>query len=404
MPQFRFEVINPDGRKMTEAMEARDRGEILLILQARGSVLLRWVDEKSSNRIGISLFSTGRSLSNARLLQLTSDLTHLFRSGLPIDRALSIAGSATSDPKIRQMTLYLQEAIKKGTNLSDAMAEKPQDFNDLYVNMVRVGEMGGILPSVMERLTEFIGRTEEIKKYVISSSIYPAILLSVGFLSLLVILGFVVPKFAGIFADLGQQIPLSTQILLEISNFLRVWWWLLISASILLFLFLWRFLKTEQGKTVLDKNILKVPYVGNVMLDIEMSRFSRTLGTLVKSGVPLMKALHIVKAVVSNSQVKGAVEYIYMQVKEGRSVSALMREQKIFPPMVVQMVSLGEETGKIGDMLVSVADDLDRKIQSKIKTYLALLEPFSILFLGLLIGGVVVSMLTTIFGVNEIQF
>ncbi len=302
------------------------------------------------------------------------------------------------------MTVYLQDALKKGTNLSDAMAEKPEDFNDLYVNMVRVGEMGGILPSVMERLSEFIGRTEEIKKYVISSSIYPAILLSVGFLSLLVILGFVVPKFAGIFADMGQEIPLSTQILLEISNFLRLWWWLLLSGFIILAIFLWRFLKTEQGRTLSDKNILKVPYIGDVMLDIEMSRFSRTLGTLIKSGVPLMKALHIVKAVVANSQVKDAVEHIYKQVKEGRSVSSLMRERKIFPPLVVQMVSLGEETGKIGDMLVSVADDLDRKIQSKIKTYLSLLEPFSILYLGLLIGGVVVSMLTTIFGVNEIQF
>ncbi|MBF0467788.1 MAG: type II secretion system F family protein [Desulfamplus sp.] len=404
MALFRFEAINPDGKKATETMEARDRDEILLILQARGSVLLRWLNEKSPAGIGINLFSTGRSLNNARLLQLTSDLAHLFRSGLPVDRALSIAGSSTSDSRIKEMTIYLQEALKKGTNLSDAMAEKNHDFNDLYVNMVRVGEMGGILPSVMERLSEFIGRTEEIKKYVISSSIYPAILLSVGFLSLLVILGFVVPKFAGIFADLGQQIPLSTKVLLEISNFLRVWWWLLISVFICLFLFLWRFTKTDQGKNILDKNILKVPYVGEVMLDIEMSRFSRTLGTLIKSGVPLMKALHIVKAVVANSQVKDAVEHIYKQVKEGRSVSSLMKERKIFPPMVVQMVSLGEETGKIGDMLISVADDLDRKIQSKIKTYLALLEPFSILFLGLLIGGVVVSMLTTIFGVNEIQF
>lgn len=406
MPQFRFEAINSDGKKITDTIEARDKDEILLMLQSKGVVLLRWLDGKTSNGIGsgFNLFSPKRTLNNVRLLQLTSDLAHLFRSGLPIDRALSIAGSATSDAKIRAMTLYLQDALKKGTNLSDAMAEKPEDFNDLYVNMVRVGEMGGILPSVMERLSEFIGRTEEIKKYVISSSIYPAILLSVGFLSLLVILGFVVPKFAGIFADMGQQIPLSTQILLDISNFLRVWWWLLLSGSIFASIFLWRFLKTEQGGTLSDKNILKVPYIGDVVLDIEMSRFSRTLGTLIKSGVPLMKALHIVKAVVANSQVKDAVEHIYKQVKEGRSVSSLMRERKIFPPLVVQMVSLGEETGKIGDMLVSVADDLDRKIQSKIKTYLSLLEPFSILFLGLLIGGVVVSMLTTIFGVNEIQF
>ncbi|MBF0376780.1 MAG: type II secretion system F family protein [Desulfamplus sp.] len=407
MPQFRFEAINPDGKKITETLEARDKEQILIMLQSRGAVLLRWLEGKSSNGIdiGLNFFSSARrSLNNARLLQLTSDLAHLFKSGLPIDRALSIAGNATSDVKIRAMTIYLQDSLKKGTNLSDAMAEKPQDFDDLYVNMVRVGEMGGILPSVMERLSEFIGRTEEIKKYVISSSIYPAILLSVGFLSLLVILGFVVPKFAGIFADLGQEIPFSTKILLELSNFLRAWWWLLLSCSIMIFIFLWRFLKTEYGKALSDKNIIKIPYLGEVMLDIEMSRFSRTLGTLVKSGVPLMKALHIVKDVVANSQVKDAVEHIYRQVKEGRSVSSLMRERKIFPPLVVQMVSLGEETGKIGDMLVSVADDLDRKIQSKIKNYLSLLEPFSILFLGLLIGGVVVSMLTTIFGVNEIQF
>ncbi len=409
MSEFRFEVINAEGKKAVETLEGRNRDEVLLILQARGAVLLRWFDEHEHSfspfsPLKIKLFGSNRTLSNARLLQLTSDLAHLFKSGLPIDRALTIAGDATADVKIKAMTAYLQDALKKGDNLSDAMADKPEDFNDLYVNMVRVGEMGGILPSVMERLAEFIQRTEEIKKYVISSSIYPAILLSVGLLSLLVILGFVVPKFAGIFADLGQEIPMSTLVLLELSNFIRVWWWLLLSLSVFAVLFLWRFIKTDRGRTLYDKNILRFPYIGEVILDIEMSRFSRTMGTLIESGVPLMKALHIVKAVVSNSKVKEAVTHIYSQVREGRSVSALMRERDIFPPMVIQMVALGEETGKIGDMLVSVAEDLDRKIQSKIKTYLALLEPFSILFLGLLIGGVVVSMLSTIFGVNEIQF
>ncbi len=402
MPQFRYEAMTRDGRKIVESMEAKDKDEILLALQAGGSVLLRWMDNGGS--YSVRLFSGRRRLNNSRLLQLTSDLAHLFKSGLPVDRALSIAGSATQDEKIKEMTLYLKDALKKGTNLSDAMAQRPEDFNDLYVNMVRVGEMGGILPDVMVRLSEFIARTEEIKKYVISSSIYPIILLCVGFLSLLVILGFVVPKFAGIFADLGQEIPFSTRILLNVSLFFQSWWWLLLSGTIFAGLFFWRFLKTAGGRKLSDIWTLRTPYVGEVILDIEMSRFSRTLGTLVKSGVPLLKALHIVKAVVSNFQVKDAVGYIYTQVKEGRSISSLMGDRDIFPPLVVQMVSLGEETGKIGDMLLSVADDLDRKIQSKIKTYLALLEPFSILLLGLVIGGVVVSMLTTIFGVNEIQF
>lgn len=407
MTEFRFEYISAQGQKKSETLEARTKDEVLLILQSRGAVLIRWLDTEQGalfSRAGFKGLKGKRSLSSARLLRLTSDLAHLFKSGLPVDRALSICGNATEDPKVRAMTRYLQDALKKGSNLSDAMAAKPDDFSDLYVNMVRVGEMGGILPSVMARLSEFIERSEEIKKVLVSSSIYPTILLCVGFLSLAVILGFVVPKFAGIFADLGQEIPLSTWVLLELSHFVRSWWWLILTLMISAVLFGWRFLKTRKGRALYHRSILKVPYIGEVLLDMEMSRFSRTLGTLVQSGVPLMKALHIVRAVVINGEVKDAVGHIYSQVKEGKSVSALMRERPIFPPMVVQMVSLGEETGKIGNMLVSVADDLDRKIQSKIKTYLALLEPFSILFLGLLIGGVVVSMLSTIFGVNEIQF
>ena len=408
MPEFRFEYISPQGNKKIETLEARTKDEVLMILQSRGVVLIRWVDVDQDRSFSMAGLKKGlkrkKTLNSAKLLQLTSDLAHLFKSGLPIDRALTIAGNATVDPQVKTMTHYLQEALKKGSNLSDAMADKPHDFNDLYVNMVRVGEMGGILPSVMDRLSEFIARSEEIKKYVISSSIYPSILLSVGLLSLVVILGFVVPKFAGIFEDLGQEIPLSTWVLLELSQFIRSWWWLLLSLLIVMLILGWHFLKTRKGRDAYDRNILRVPYIGEVLLDIEMSRFSRTLGTLVQSGVPLMKALHIVAAVVSNSQVKEAVSHIYAQVKEGRSISALMKERPIFPPMVVQMASLGEETGKIGQMLIAVADDLDRKIQSKIKTYLALLEPFSILFLGLLIGGVVVSMLSTIFGINEIQF
>ena len=402
MTQFRYEIINAQGKRSVETMEAMDREEVLLLLQSRGSVLLRWLDKRSIN--SLKLFGPKRNLTNARLLQLTTDLAHLFKSGLPIDRALTIAGGASTDDKIQETIKYLKESLKEGSNLSDALAERPEDFNDLYVNMVRVGEMGGILPSAMEKLAEFIERTEEIKKYVISTSIYPIILLSVGFLSLFVILGFVVPKFAGIFADLGQDMPISTRILMDISQFFRAWWWLLLSGGIGVSLILWRFVSTTKGRKILDIYFLKIPLLGDVLLDIQMDRFARTLGTLVQSGVPLMKALHIVRDVVSNVRVKGAVEHIYIQVKEGRSISSLMREQDVFPPMVVQMTALGEETGKIGEMLVSVADDLERKIQAKIKTYLSLLEPFSILFLGLLIGGVVVTMLSTIFGVNEIQF
>jgi type II secretory pathway component PulF len=270
--------------------------------------------------------------------------------------------------------------------------------------MVRVGEMGGILPQVMEKLAGFMERTEEIKKFIISSSIYPAILLMIGMVSVGVIMGVVVPRFAVIFKDLGQKIPVSTQLLIQASQFLRSWWWAMTLGTGLTALCLWRFSNTPSGKDRLDRLWIKLPLLGSLIMDIQVGRFSRTLGTLVQSGVPLLKGLSIVREVVSNVVVKLAAEQIYRQVKEGKRVSTLMKDQGIFPAMAVQMVALGEETGKIGEMLISVSDDLDARVQSKIKSLLSLLEPVAILLMGLVIGGVVISMLMAIFGINDIEF
>ncbi len=284
------------------------------------------------------------------------------------------------------------------------MAAKTEDFSDLYINMVRVGEMGGILPQVMEKLAGFMERTEEIKKFIISSSIYPAILMMIGMVSVGVIMGVVVPRFAAIFTDLGQKIPASTLLLIQFSQFLRSWWWVMILGCVSIALGLWRFSGTTHGKDRLDRIWIRLPMLGSLIMDIQIGRFTRTLGTLVQSGVPLLKALSIVREVVNNVVVKLAAEQIFRQVKEGKRVSTLMKDQGIFPAMAVQMVALGEETGKIGEMLISVSDDLDARVQSKIKSLLSLLEPIAILLMGLVIGGVVISMLTAIFGINDIEF
>jgi type II secretory pathway component PulF len=326
------------------------------------------------------------------------------KSGLPMDRALNIIFQSSDVPAIQSMTKYLRESLQAGTSLSDAMSLKKGDFTDLYINMVRVGEMGGILPQVLDKLAGFMARTEEIKRFIISSSIYPSILMSIGILSVVVIMGFVVPKFATIFTDMGQKIPASTMILIQVSQVLRDWWWLMVLTVVLAGVIIWRFSETPYGKDRLDRILIRLPGMGILLLNIQVSRFARTLGTLVQSGVPLLKALSIVRDVVSNIVVKTASEQIYHQVKEGKRVSQLMKDQRIFPAMAVQMVALGEETGKIGEMLSTVADDLDVRIQSRIKSYLSLLEPIAILIMGLIIGGVVISMLTAIFGLNEIEF
>jgi type II secretory pathway component PulF len=400
--RFSYEAMDSAGRRVVDSGEARTRDDLLISLQTRGLVLLRWID---SEKQGKSLFQrSGRSIKSKDLLLLTQELAHLMKSGLPMDRALNIIFQSSDVPAIQSMTKYLRESLQAGTSLSDAMSLKKGDFTDLYINMVRVGEMGGILPQVLDKLAGFMARTEEIKRFIISSSIYPSILMSIGILSVVVIMGFVVPKFATIFTDMGQKIPASTMILIQVSQVLRDWWWLMVLTVVLAGVIIWRFSETPYGKDRLDRILIRLPGMGILLLNIQVSRFARTLGTLVQSGVPLLKALSIVRDVVSNIVVKTASEQIYHQVKEGKRVSQLMKDQRIFPAMAVQMVALGEETGKIGEMLSTVADDLDVRIQSRIKSYLSLLEPIAILIMGLIIGGVVISMLTAIFGLNEIEF
>jgi general secretion pathway protein F len=402
MQRFSYEAVDPQGHRVVASSEAMDRDALLLSLQTRGMVLVRWLDDK---RPGIRFFKrSGRTLNSTDLLQVTKDLAHLLKSGVTMERTLTIMEEASKQESIQNTARFLRESIQGGSTLSDAMAARPDDFNNLYVNMVRVGEVGGILPQVMEKLAQFMERSREIKEVIVSSSIYPAILFFVGTVSVLVIMGFVVPRFAAIFSDLGQELPFSTKILIEISHFLRAWGWAILLSVAGCTMILRHVIRTVRGKELLDRILIRSPFFGALIADIQVSRFARTFGTLVLSGVPLLKALTIVQDVVENNEVKAAVDHIHRQVKEGKRISSLMKERNIFPAMAVQMVSLGEETGSLGDMLVLVAEQLDNKIQAKIKSSLALFEPATILFMGLVIGGIVVSMLSAIFGLNEIQF
>jgi len=217
-------------------------------------------------------------------------------------------------------------------------------------------------------------------------------------------MGFVVPKFATIFNDLGQDIPFATQVLISVSSLLQRWWWVMIIIILVSFFSLRYVAHTSVGRLRLDGLIISAPIIGPLITEIQVSRFARTFGTLILSGVPLLKGLTIVREVVGNRIIKAAVQKIYEKVKEGQRISSLMKEGKVFPQMAIQLVSVGEETGRMGEILVEIAEELDNKVQGKIKFYLALLEPLTILFMGLVIGGIVVSMLMAVFGINEIQF
>jgi general secretion pathway protein F len=402
MERFFYEAVDGQGRRVIDSDTANDRESLLLSLQSQGLVVVRWLEGGRPRRF--QLTKRGKSLKSGELLQLTKELSHLLKSGLPLDRALSIIGDSTPSANVKTVVAHLKEAIRGGKSLSEAVGEKPGDFSELYVNMVRVGEVGGVLPQALEKVVQFMERTEEIKRFIISSSIYPAILLTVGFISIFVIMGFVVPRFSGIFKDMGQKVPLPTQILMSASEFLQAWWPVLLTSLVLFVVLFWRWVRLPSNRGRIDRFVTRAPLLGRLVLETQVSRFSRTLGTLLLSGVPVLKALSIVERVVGNSLVKGAVAHVYEQVRSGKRISASMHEKGVFPAMTVQMVSVGEETGRLGDMLVVVADELDNRIQGKIRSYLALLEPLAILAMGVIIGAIVVSMLSAILGISEIEF
>ena len=408
MPQFSYEVMNSRGERLVDAADAPDREELLLRLQRQGLTLIRWLD--ASGKVGRRQqkkrfqWRSKTGMRRPQLLDFTRELAHLTREDVPVDRALAILMEVAGDQSTRETAKYLRTSLQGGKNLSAAMADRPQEFNDLYVNMVRAGEAGGILPQILTKLGEFLEQSEEVRRYIISSSIYPSILLSVGFLSILIIVGFVVPRFADIFADLGQQLPLSTRMLMSASHFLQRWWLVLVALLAACVFGGRRLAQTPNGKNFLDRVSLRLPGLGSLGLDIQVSRFARTLGTLIMSGVPLLKAIEISGKVVSNSLIRLDIDRIYQQVKTGKRISQLMREGGIFPVKMIQMVTLGEETGQIGKMLETAASELDRTIEIRIKRYLALVEPIAILLMGLIIGAVVISMLSAILGINDITF
>ena len=402
MRKFFYEGVDLQGRRVRGTEEALDREILLVSLTARGVHVLRWSDGPAG-RLGLSLLRTSR-LSARQRLEFISELAHLVRSGVPLDRCLQILADAATTDRVRRLALSLREGLRGGQSLSEAVAQKAPEFGDLTVSMIRVGEAGGVLDDSLEKLAGFLARTEEIKRFILSSSIYPVALFFVGIASVASILGFVIPKFAVILEDLGPNIPTATRALIAVSGAFRAFWWLLVLLPLCLVLMLVAYARKPQNRRRLHGVFLKVPFLGRLTLEVELARLTRTLGTLLQSGVPLLKSLAIAQAVARNVLLKEALQEIYEKVQQGMAMSLLMRASPLFPPMVVHMTSIGEETGDLGRIFGSVADNLEKEIQAKTKAALALLEPVVIVFMGILIGGMVISMLLAIFGIHEISF
>ncbi len=343
-------------------------------------------------------------VSQRDVLFFTQDLHALLEAGLAMDKALSILINVAENDKFKEVVAGILKSIEGGNSLSEALANYPKVFSTLYINMTRAGEAGGVLPGVLERLGVFLENAQDLRDYITSAMVYPLFLVFVGGVSIIIMLTFVIPKFSVIFADMGQAMPLSTKMLLGLSNGLRAYWWLIAGFIIGAVFLIRRYIQTPAGRLKADHLKLKTPVVGKLVKSVEVARFSRTLGTLIKSGVPILMALQLVMEIVANKIIAGSLKIVYDRVKEGDSLSSPLTQEGIFPPLAVQMISVGEETGKLDQMLLRVAENYEKVVRAMIKRFVNLLEPAMILAMGLLVGFIVISMLMAVFSMNDIAF
>jgi general secretion pathway protein F len=401
MPVFTYRAADRGGKTVDGVMEASDERAVADRLHRDAYFPIRIVAQ--TERTPWWSFGAGGRLRQRDLLTFTQQLATLFEAGLPLDRALAVLEELAPNPRVKSILDDLLRSVRGGASFSDALARHhPRPFSRLYINMVRAGEKGGVLEITLRRLAEFLEARAAFTEAVVSAMIYPAIVTIVSVGAIAFLLTFVVPRFAVIFADLGQAVPLPTQILLTVSGTLRAWWWLGALAAIA-GLFGWRFwTSTPDGRLAWDRVLLRVPLIGGINLKVEVSRFARTLGTLLKSGVPVLTALAVVGEMMTNHVVARAVARLAEGVKRGTGLATPMSESPAFPPLSVHMVRVGEETGRLEEMLLKVADMLESDLRAELKRIIGLLEPAVILGMGLVVGFIVMAMLLAIFSINEV--
>lgn len=404
MPFFEYKAVTPEGRVVEGTLEAADRKVALSRLEEQGQLPIAVHSRDEAGIFGSELkFPWQRKrVRRGDLLIFTQELAALLRAGLPLDRSLTILGDLTENEYLQEIGRELLLEIKGGKSLSEGMAVYPQVFPKLYVNLIRAGEISGTLDQILGRVVEYLESADELKNYIISSLIYPAILALVGSASIIVMVTFVIPKFSQVFENAGMPVPLPMKIMLGMSAVVTGYWWLILGAVAGL-IYVWRRnLATEQGRLNWDRRMLHLPILGSVLQRLEVSRFARTLGTLLHSAVPLIQSIGIVRDVVGNKVISTAMDRVISGVKKGEGLARPIKEEGVFPLFAVHLLEVGEETGRLDEMLFQIADTYDRDLKTSVKRLVALFEPAMILVMGLLIGVMVVSMLYSIFSINAV--
>lgn len=402
MPLFQYKAADAQGGILEGEMEARALESVAEHLQAQGFMPIQ-IEEATVGGGGGWLSGFGRArVSQDEIAMMTREISTLLRAGLPLDRALEIVVNLSANDDVAEILGEVRQDVRGGSSLYAALEAQKGVFSRFYLNMIRAGEAGGALEVVMLRLTEFMERAKDLRETVKSALIYPAILVMVAVVSVVVLLIFVVPQFTQMFEESGKALPLPTQIVVGAGEFFQAWWWALIGGSVALYALFKRQMADPDSRYRWDERFLALPLIGDLVAKVEMARFSRTLGTLLDNGVSLLSALSIVRETLSNSVMAERIDEVATKLREGKGLGAPLMEAGVFPKLGVHMVMVGEETGQLSEMLIQVADVFDREVKTAVKRTLGLLEPALILGLGLLIGAIIMSILVAILSVNEL--
>ena len=404
MPVFVYRAADQQGKTIDGVMDAADARAVVDRLQRDAYFPIRVAPQDGAGGLALDVRSLRqRRVTTRDVVEFTQQLATLVDAGLPLDRALLILEELTAHPRIKEIVADVLRSVRGGASLSDALAKHhPRPFSRLYINMVRAGEKGGVLEPTLQRLAELLREAQEFREAVVSAAIYPALLTMVGAGAVVFLLTFVIPRFGEIFTDLGQDLPAPTQVLLTVSGAVKSYWWL--GALIgLVCVFAGRVaLSSPGGRLALHRLVLRLPLAGDVVLKSEVAQFARVLGTLLKSGVPVVSALSVVREMIGNQVLATAVERLGEGVKRGAGLAVPMAEDGAFPPLARHMVRIGEETGRLEEMLLRVADAYEAEVRKLVKRLTGLLEPVIILAMGLVVGFIVVAMLMAIFSISDV--
>jgi type IV pilus assembly protein PilC len=389
MPAFMYTARDAKGELKSATLEAPSREEAISQLKKQRLNVIK-IDEQAKKK-------KGGKVSMRDIVICTRQFSTMINSGLPLVQAMTILAEQSENPNLRDITKQVVFDVESGNTVADALRKHPTAFSDLYVNMVAAGEAGGILDTILMRLAVFMEKNDALVRKVKGAMIYPGVIMTVAAGAIIVLLVFVIPTFQRMFAEVGIPLPLPTRIVIGMSKALASYWYLMVAGVFVLFWAVKKYYATSDGKLVIDRLMLKAPVLGDVLRKSAVSRFTRTLGTLIGSGVSILDGLEITAKTSGNRVIQDAIMESRASIAGGETISAPLKKSQVFPPMVISMINVGEQTGGLDEMLSKIADFYDEEVDAAVSGLLALMEPVMIVFLGVVVGGMVVAMYLPIF-------